>query len=117
MDKKISRMRRATHTRCKLKSLRIVRLVVHRTPRHIYAQIIEPQYSKVMVSASTVEKSIADQLKYTGNKQAATLVGKKIAERAIEQGIKNVAFDRSGFQYHGRVKALSDAAREIGLQF
>jgi large subunit ribosomal protein L18 len=94
-----------------------VRLVIHRTPRHIYAQIIEPKYSKVMVAASTVEKSIANQLEYTGNKQAAALVGKKIAERAIEKGIKNVSFDRSGFRYHGRVEALSDAARKIGLQF
>ncbi|MDU4291687.1 50S ribosomal protein L18 [Mixta calida] len=98
------------------KSARI-RLVVHRTPRHIYAQVIAPNGSEVLVAASTVEKAISEQLKYTGNKDAASAVGKAIAERALEKGIKDVAFDRSGFQYHGRVQALAEAAREAGLQF
>ncbi len=93
------------------------RLVVHRTPRHIYAQVIAPNGSEVLVAASTVEKAIAEQLKYTGNKDAAAAVGKAVAERALEKGIKDVSFDRSGFQYHGRVQALADAAREAGLQF
>ncbi|ECW0973275.1 50S ribosomal protein L18 [Salmonella enterica subsp. enterica serovar Typhimurium] len=115
MDKKSARIRRATRARRKLKELGATRLVVHRTPRHIYAQVIAPNGSEVLVAASTVEKAIAEQLKYTGNKDAA--VGKAVAERALEKGIKDVSFDRSGFQYHGRVQALADAAREAGLQF
>ena len=113
MDKKSARIRRATRARRKLKELGATRLVVHRTPRHIYAQVIAPNGSEVLVAASTVEKAIAEQLKYTGNKDA----GKAVAERALEKGIKDVSFDRSGFQYHGRVQALADAAREAGLQF
>jgi large subunit ribosomal protein L18 len=93
------------------------RLVVHRTPRHIYAQVIAPNSSAVLASASTVEKSLREQVKYTGNIDAAALVGKTVAERALEKGVTNVAFDRSGFQYHGRVAALAAAAREAGLQF
>ncbi|MCR3755461.1 MAG: 50S ribosomal subunit protein L18 [Sodalis sp. Psp] len=116
MDKKIARIRRATRARCKLQKLGSIRLVVHRTPRHIYAQIIAPNGSEVLVAASTVEKAIVDQLKGTGNKNAAAAVGKIIAERALGKGIKGVSFDRSGFQYHGRVQALADAAREAGLQ-
>ena len=108
MDKKSARIRRATRARRKLQELGATRLVVHRTPRHIYAQVIAPNGSEVLVAASTVEKAIAEQLKYTGNKDAA---------RALEKGIKDVSFDRSGFQYHGRVQALADAAREAGLQF
>ena len=105
MDKKSARIRRATRARRKLQELGATRLVVHRTPRHIYAQVIAPNGSEVLVAASTVEKAIAEQLKYTGNKDA------------LEKGIKDVSFDRSGFQYHGRVQALADAAREAGLQF
>ena len=112
MDKKSARIRRATRARRKLQELGATRLVVHRTPRHIYAQVIAPNGSEVLVAASTVEKAIAEQLKYTGNKDAAAAVGK-----ALEKGIKDVSFDRSGFQYHGRVQALADAAREAGLQF
>ena len=109
MDKKSARIRRATRARRKLQELGATRLVVHRTPRHIYAQVIAPNGSEVLVAASTVEKAIAEQL--------AAAVGKAVAERALEKGIKDVSFDRSGFQYHGRVQALADAAREAGLQF
>lgn len=91
--------------------------MVHRTPRHIYAQVIAPNGSEVLVAASTLEKAIVEQLKYSGNKDAAAAVGKALAERALEKGIAKVSFDRSGFQYHGRVRALADAAREAGLQF
>lgn len=117
MDKKAARIRRATRTRRKLQELGVTRLVVHRTPRHIYAQVIAPTSSEVLVAASTVEKVIAEQLKSTGNKDAAAAIGKAIAERALEKNIRVVSFDRSGFQYHGRVRALADAARETGLQF
>jgi ribosomal protein L18 len=90
---------------------------VHRTPRHIYAQVIAPNGSEVLAAASTVEKEIKEQVKYTGNKDAAAVVGKLVAERALAKGVQAVAFDRSGFKYHGRVQALADAAREAGLQF
>jgi large subunit ribosomal protein L18 len=89
---------------------------VHRTPQHIYAQVFDPQ-SRVVVTASTVQKDVAEGLKGTGNVDAAKAVGRAIAERAKARGITQVAFDRSGFRYHGRVKALADAAREHGLQF
>ncbi|UJF19479.1 50S ribosomal protein L18 [Vibrio sp. SS-MA-C1-2] len=117
MDKKTTRIRRATRARRKIAELEAIRLVVHRTPRHVYAQVIAPNGSEVLASASTVEKAIREQVKSTGNADAAKVVGKAIAERAIEKGISNVAFDRSGFQYHGRVAALADAAREAGLKF
>ncbi|EKT52870.1 50S ribosomal protein L18 [Providencia burhodogranariea] len=117
MDKKAARIRRATRARRKIQELGATRLVVHRTPRHIYAQVIAPNGSETLVAASTTEKAIIEQVKFTGNKDAASVVGKLIAERALEKGIKVVAFDRSGFQYHGRVQALADAAREAGLQF
>lgn len=117
MDKKQARIHRASRTRHLIKASGAIRLVVFRTSRHIYAQVISSDGSKVLVAASTLEKGIANQLKYTGNIEAATLVGKTVAERAMEKDIKSVAFDRSGFQYHGRVKALADAAREAGLQF
>ena len=117
MDKKSARIRRATRARRKLQELGATRLVVHRTPRHIYAQVIAPNGSEVLVAASTLEKAIVEQLKYSGNKDAAAAVGKALAERALENGIAKVSFDRSGFQYHGRVQALADAAREAGLQF
>lgn len=90
---------------------------MHRTPRHIYAQVIAPNGSEVLAAASTVEKEIKEQVKYTGNKDAAAVVGKLVAERALAKGVQAVAFDRSGFKYHGRVQALADAAREAGLQF
>ncbi|PLK59030.1 50S ribosomal protein L18 [Candidatus Palibaumannia cicadellinicola] len=116
-NKKIARLRRATRTRSKLQKLNTTRLVVHRTIRHIYAQIIVPYSSEVIIAASTVEKNIAQLLKNTSNKNAAEAVGKKLAERALEKGIHNVSFDRSGYLYHGRVRALADAARKEGLQF
>lgn len=117
MEKKVARIRRATRARKKISLLGAHRLVVNRTPRHIYAQLIAPTGSEVLASASTCESDVKASLKSTGNIEAATAVGKAIAERAIEKGIKQVAFDRSGFKYHGRVKALADAAREAGLQF
>lgn len=117
MDKKSARIRRATRARHKIKELGATRLVVHRTPRHIYAQVIAPNGCEVLAAASTLEKAIAGQLKFTGNKDAASAVGKIIAERAIEKGISAVSFDRSGFKYHGRVQALAESAREAGLQF
>ncbi|MBE2897040.1 50S ribosomal protein L18 [Pasteurellaceae bacterium HPA106] len=117
MDKKLARIRRATRARHMLREQGATRLVVHRTPRHIYAQVIAPNGSEVLAAASTVEKVISEQVKYTGNKDAAAAVGKAIAERAKAKGIEKVSFDRSGFKYHGRVQALADAAREAGLQF
>lgn len=116
MDKKTSRLRRATKTRAKLRELGVVRLCVHRTPRHIYAQIISPR-SEVLASASTVDKSFREGGQYGGNVTAAEEIGRLIAERAQAAGITSVAFDRSGFKFHGRVKALADAARAAGLQF
>ncbi|BDZ73283.1 MULTISPECIES: 50S ribosomal protein L18 [Methylophaga] len=117
MDKKISRLRRAARARAKLKELEVYRLTVHRTPRHIYAQVLTHDSSKVIATASTLDAEVKKDLKATGNIDAATAVGKAIAERAAKQGVTEVAFDRSGFRYHGRVKALADAARENGLQF
>ncbi|PPI86503.1 50S ribosomal protein L18 [Candidatus Pantoea edessiphila] len=116
-SKKSARMRRGNSIRSKLKELDAIRLVVHRTPRHIYAQVINSKDSKVLVAASTVEKAINTQIKFTGNKKAAVIIGKTIAERAMKKGITSVSFDRSGFQYHGRIQVLADAAREVGLQF
>jgi large subunit ribosomal protein L18 len=112
----ISRVRRLVKTRSKIKSLGVTRLVVHRTSRHIYAQIISAE-SKVLAYVSTLEKKIKLNLKYTGNKKAAEIIGKIIAERALLKGVSNVAFDRSGFKYHGRIKILADAARNFGLKF
>ena len=117
ISKKASRMRRAKRTRAKISELGAHRLTIHRTPKHIYAQVITPDGSKVIASASTVQKDIAADAKYTGNAEAASLVGKAIAEKSKSAGITSVAFDRSGFRYHGRVKALADAAREGGLEF
>lgn len=118
MKKEINpRQRRAQHIRRKIIGLQADRLCVHRTPRHIYAQIIDKTGSKVLASASTVEADMRGQLKHGGNVEAAKLVGKRIAEKAKSAGITRVAFDRSGFKYHGRVKALADAARENGLEF
>ena len=117
MDKKNSRLRRATRSRAKLRELEAFRLTVHRTPRHIYAQVITHDSSKVIASASTLDADVKKDLKGSGNTDAAAAVGKAVALRAASEGITNVAFDRSGFKYHGRVKALAEAARENGLQF
>lgn len=117
MDKKQSRLRRARRVRAKIRELGAHRLAIHRTPRHIYAQVIEPS-GRVVATASTLERSVREGIEgYTGNAAAAAVVGKMIAERAKSAGIEQVAFDRSGFRYHGRVKALADAARENGLNF
>jgi large subunit ribosomal protein L18 len=94
-----------------------MRLCVHRTPRHIYAQVIGPDGGQVLAAASTLEPAVKSSLPYTGNAQAAATVGRLVAERALAAGVTTVAFDRSGFHYHGRVKALADAARETGLKF
>lgn len=115
--KKEVRLRRAKCTRFKIREQEAVRLCVHRTPQHIYAQIISGDGSNILVCASTLDKQIKGKMKSTGNVEAAKLVGKLVAERALDAGIQHVAFDRSGFNYHGRVKALADAARESGLQF
>lgn len=117
MNKKQVRLRRARKTRAKLAELKAVRLTVFRSNAHIYAQIISGVGSQVMATASTVEKDVREQVKNGGNKQSAELVGKLIAERAKAAGVETVSFDRSGFLYHGRVKALADAAREGGLKF
>jgi len=117
MNKKASRLRKARRTRLKLRELNHTRLCVYRTPKHIYAQVISGDGSKVIAAASTLEKSIKAECKYTGNVSASAVVGKIIAQRSAEKGVTKVAFDRSGFKYHGRVKALADAARENGLQF
>lgn len=116
MDKKAKRIRRARRTRAKIKELGVYRLCIHKTPAHIYAQIIAPNGSEVVASAATVEKSVKAELKSTGNIAGAKIVGQLIAERAKASGIEQVAFDRSGFKYHGRVKAVAEAARENGLQ-
>jgi large subunit ribosomal protein L18 len=115
-SKKQSRLRRAKRTRAKIRELGAHRLSVHRTPQHIYAQVIDPAGEKVIASASTVQKEIREGLKSTGNAEAAAAVGKAIAEKSKSAGVDQVAFDRSGFKYHGRVKALADAARENGLK-
>ena len=114
-DKKLSRQRRARRTRMKMREQGVTRLCINRTPRHIYAQVIAEGGAKVLASASTLDKDLKS--KGTGNVTAAAAVGKLVAERAVAAGIKEVAFDRSGFKYHGRVKALADAAREAGLEF
>jgi large subunit ribosomal protein L18 len=118
MDKKNSRLRRARRSRAKIRELEVHRLAIFRTPRHMYAQVIAPNGSEVIASASTVDKGIKAAIDgSSGNATAAAVVGKVIAERAREAGVERVAFDRAGFKYHGRVKALADAARENGLQF
>ena len=117
MNKKIARLRRARKTRARIADLKMVRLCVFRTNSHIYAQIISAEGNKVLASASTVEAEVRGSLKSGSNTEAAAAVGKRIAERAKTIGVEKVAFDRSGFQYHGRVKALAEAARENGLSF
>ena len=114
-DKKTSRLRRAKRARMKIRELGKVRLCVNRTPRHIYAQVISAEGNQVLASASTLDQDLRGAA--TGNIEAAKKVGSLIAERAKSAGVETVAFDRSGYKYHGRVKALADAAREAGLQF
>jgi len=117
INKNSSRLRRAGQTRRRIAQLRTARLAVHRTNSHIYAQIFSPEGDKVLASASTAEKDIRAGIANGGNKSAAANVGKRIAEKAKQLGIEAVAFDRSGYKFHGRVKALADAARESGLKF
>lgn len=117
MNKIDSRLRRRNRTRARIARIEAVRLCVHRTPRNIYAQIIDASGGRVLAAASTLEAELRSSLKNGGNVAAATAVGKRIAEKARQAGISKVAFDRSGFKYHGRVKALADAARENGLEF
>lgn len=117
MEKKIRRLRRARKTRSKIAELAVARLCVHRTNSHIYAQVIDATGGRVLTSASTQEKELRGQIKNGGNIEAAKLIGQRIAERAKQAGVTSVAFDRGGFAYHGRIKALADAARESGLQF
>ncbi len=117
MNKKNSRIRRATKTRCRIKDSGSARLSVHRSPRHIYAQVTTADGSQVLASASTLVNEVKASVVNSGNIDAASAVGKVIAERAVEAGVTKVAFDRSGYKYHGRVKALAEAARENGLEF
>jgi len=117
IDKNPARLRRARQTRLKIREIGAVRLTVHRTNGHIYAQITTPSGDKVLASASSLEKELRARLKNGGNKSAATAVGERIAEKAKAAGIQSVAFDRAGYRYHGRVKALAEAARSGGLKF
>jgi len=117
MDKKQQRHRRAARTRAKIKRLRAHRLCIYKSNSNMYVQLISPCGAKVLCSASTLDKDLRSQIGNAGNKEAAAIIGKAVAERAIKAGIKRVAFDCSGFKYHGRVKSLADAARETGLDF
>lgn len=117
MDKKEARLRRAAKTRAIIRKLGADRLSVFRTPRHIYAQVLTADGSKVLASSSTLDAIVKSSVINSGNVDAARIVGRVLAERAIAAGVSSVAFDRSGFKYHGRVKALADAAREAGLNF
>ena len=117
VKRKIARLRRAGKTRAQISRAAKNRLCVFRSPQHVYAQIIERSGGRVLVSASTVEREVREQIGYGGNVGAASVVGKRLAEKAKDVGIRRVAFDRSGYKYHGRVKALADAAREGGLEF
>jgi large subunit ribosomal protein L18 len=117
MNKKQTRIRRARRTRAHIRDIGAIRLCIHKTPRHIYAQVISPEGNTVLASASTLDKDVRKDVDKTGGAAAATVVGKVVAERARTAGITRVAFDRSGFKYHGRVKALAEAARESGLEF
>ena len=116
-EKNIARLRRARQTRLKIREVGAVRLTVHLTNGHIYAQITSPAGDKVLVSASSLEKELRSQIKNGGNRKAAELIGQRIAQKAKEKGIEAVAFDRAGYRYHGRVKALAEAARAGGLKF
>ncbi|NOV31112.1 50S ribosomal protein L18 [Methylomonas sp. ZR1] len=117
MDKKSSRLKRALRLRCKIKKLNVNRLTIHRTSQHIYAQVLSVDGTSTLAAASTLQLDVKAGLNNTSNIKAATEVGRIVAERAIAAGVTEVAFDRSGFKYHGRVKALADAAREAGLKF
>ena len=117
MRKKLARQRRARQTRLKIGELKVNRLTVHRSNSHIYAQVIDASGGRVLAAASSLDEELRKTLGNGGNVKAAALVGKRIAEKAREKGIEAVAFDRSGYKYHGRVKALADAAREAGLKF
>lgn len=117
MGKQLKRQRRTRKTRARIRLRGVNRLCVHRTPRHIYAQIIAADGARVLASASTLDKELRKAVKNGGNVEAATAVGKILAKRAKEVGVTQVAFDRSGFRYHGRIKALADAARENGMEF
>jgi large subunit ribosomal protein L18 len=118
MDKKIARLRRARQTRLKIRELRVNRLTVFRTNTHIYANITDAGGERVLVSASTVEAEVRTQLSgKSADTNAATVIGKRIAEKALKAGIDSVAFDRAGYRFHGRIKALAEAAREAGLKF
>jgi large subunit ribosomal protein L18 len=112
-----ARLRRARQTRIRIRANGAVRLTVHRTNTHIYAQLTTPDGEKVIATASSLEKDVRAQLKHGGNRKAAELIGQRIAQKAKEKGIEKVAFDRAGYRYHGRVKALADAARAGGLKF
>ena len=116
-DKNIARVRRSLATRRKISELKVARLTVHRSNSHIYAQVIDPSNTRVLAAASTVEAEVRKELKSGSNVAAAVLVGRRIAEKAKSAGIESVAFDRAGYKYHGRVKALAEAAREAGLKF
>lgn len=116
MNKNQSRIRRATKTRAKIRSLGVARLSVHKTPRHTYAQVLSAE-NKVIASVSTLSSDVKANITNGSNISAAQAVGKAIAEKSISAGVKNVAFDRSGFKFHGRIKALADSAREQGLEF
>lgn len=114
MDKKTARLRRSKRTRARIRQLDVNRVCVHRTPKHIYVQVIAPN-GHVLASASTLDKTVRAEIKNGGNTEAAKHVGKVIAQLCQKNGINQLAFDRSGFKYHGRIKALADAARENGL--
>ena len=117
IKKKEARLRRAKQTRARIAEQTALRLTVHRSNLHIYAQVIDATGSRVIVSASSLDKDLRSEVGTGGNVKAAALVGKRIAEKARAKGVEAVAFDRAGYKYHGRVKALAEAAREAGLQF
>jgi large subunit ribosomal protein L18 len=117
MEKKTARLRRAKKTRSHIRRMGVARLTVHRSGRHIYAQVISAEGGSVIAAASTVQKDLRAGLTSTSNKDAAKAVGKAVAEKAVAAGVSDVAFDRSGYRYHGRVAELADAARESGLKF
>jgi len=116
-DKRKARLRRARKTRAQIRRLDVTRLSVYRTPRHFYAQVMSPDGATVLASASTLDAEVRKEIKNSGNIDAAKVVGAKLAQRATDSGIDSVAFDRSGFKYHGRVAAFAEAAREAGLKF
>jgi len=117
MNSKSKRIKRSKKTRAIIAKLGLIRLSVHKSNSHIYAQLIDDKNNKVITSASTLEPEIRAEIRSGGNTKAASIVGKRIADKGIKLGIASIAFDRSGYKYHGRVKALADAARESGLRF